>query len=65
MLDLLFLFGDPKRQTTLLDEPFIENDSNVGESFTEPAMYSPDLQKFRQESPHEYAETKVRIDRTS
>ena len=65
MLDLLFLFGDPKRQTTLLDEPFIDNDSNVGETFTEPSIYSPDLQKFRQESPHEYAETKVRIDRTS
>ena len=47
MLDLLFLFGDPKRQTTLLDEPFIENDFNVGETFIEPAIYSPDLQRFR------------------
>ena len=65
MLDLLFLFGDPKRQTTLLDEPFIENDQHVGETFAEPTMYSPDLQKFREENPLEYAETRVRIDRTS
>lgn len=59
MLDLLFLIGDPKKSTTLLDNPIIDGDYTVGE-----AIKTQDKLPKKAKATDE-VETRVRIDRTS
>ena len=63
MLDILFLLGNPKCSSTLLDEPFAASKFNVGERITP----TPNLQEAYERVLQDPAffETKVRIDRTS
>ena len=58
MLDLLFLLGDPKRSTTLLDNPVHDGLFNVGEAI-------PPLERIPKQVREEYTEPRVRIDKTS
>lgn len=51
MLDLLFLLGDPRRSTTLLDEPFTESKFNVGESIYTGLTEDSGSKKNRQDFP--------------
>ena len=59
MLDLIFLLGDPKQSTTLLDDPIQDGSFNVGEVI--PQLDRPNS---RSKSCNR-GEERVRIDRTS
>mmetsp|Transcript_29028 Transcript_29028/g.35984 ORF Transcript_29028/g.35984 Transcript_29028/m.35984 type:complete len:174 (-) Transcript_29028:2309-2830(-) len=58
MLDLLFLLGDPKQSTTLLDDPINDGPFNVNETL-------PRLDRVKKQAYDENPERMVRIDRTS
>ena len=59
MLDLLFLLGDPKQSTTLLDDHVMDGVFRVNETI--PRVDRVNTKKVSQEHP----EKRVRIDRTS
>lgn len=61
MLDLLFLLGDPKKATTLLDEQQ-DRDSQLVVGETIPVLVKTDKKKAQDE---DISENRVRIDRTS
>ena len=61
MLDLLFLLGDPKNSTTLLDDSCKDGQFIVGEAIP---MHMKVIDKKKTNS-YESSETRVRIDRTS
>ena len=61
MLDLLFLLGDPKKATTLLDEQQ-DRDSQLVVGETIPVLVKTDKKKAQDE---DVSENRVRIDRTS
>ncbi len=58
MLDLIFLLGDPKESTTLLDDPITDGNFYVGEAI-------PQLSRYTQRAKNSHKEERVRIDRTS
>lgn len=58
MLDLLFLLGDPKQSTTLLDAPSEDGPFIVGEAV-------PQLERVSKKTKADNVETRVRIDKTS
>lgn len=58
MLDLLFLLGDPKQSTTLLDDHVQDGNFTVGETV-------PNIERVSKKFLQDQTETRVRIDKTS
>ena len=59
MLDLLFLIGDPKKSTTMLDNPYTEGTFTVGEAL--PPFPADKVSKRVLDE----TDSRVRVDRTS